>query len=93
LRDDHRVGQSPPVEAVFVHDFVQMTWGSVGVRQSEARIAGKVQKPTVALSRDGPRVEEVQKVGQEVDQSGGRRVRQGTWGRKALGLVRVLPES
>ena len=50
-----------------------------------------MQKTTVALSGDGPRVEEVQKVGLDVDQGGGRRVRQGTWGHKALGVV--LPES
>ena len=93
LCDDHHVGQSPRVEAAFVHHFVQMMWGSGGVWQSEARIAGKAQKTTAALSRDAPRVEEVQKVGQKVGQGGGRRVKQGTWGRKALVLVRVLPES
>ena len=41
---------------------------------------------------DAPRMREVQKVEQEVGQGEGRRVRQGTWGRKAL-AVRVLPES
>ena len=41
--------------------------------------------------RDAQRVEEVQKAGQKVGQGGGRRVRQETWGRKALAL-RVLPQ-
>ena len=89
LCDGHHGGQSPLVEAAFVHHFVQMRRGSVGVGQPEARNAGK---GTAALSRDAPRVQEVQKVGQEVGQGGGRRVRQGTWGRKALVLVRVLPK-
>jgi hypothetical protein len=93
LRDDHHVGQSPLVEAAFVHHFVRMTWGSVGVWQSEERNAGKAPKTTAALSRDASRVQEVQKVGQGVGQGGGRRVRQGTWGRKALVLIRVLPKS
>jgi hypothetical protein len=56
------------------------------------RIAGRAQKMTVALLGHALGVEEVQKVG-HVGQGEGMRVRLGTWGHKALALVRVLPES
>ena len=47
----------------------------------------------VALLGHAPGAEELQKVEQKVGQCGGMRVRQGTWGRKVLALVRVLPKS
>jgi hypothetical protein len=92
LRDDHHADRSPLVDVTFVHHFVRMTGGSVGAWQTEARIVGKVQKMAVALLRHAPGAEEVQRVEQIVGQGGGMRVRQGTWDRKALALVRVLPE-
>lgn len=88
LCDDHRADRSPLVCA-FVHHFVQMTGGSADARQTEARIAGKVQKVAAALLRHAPGAGEVRKAGQKVGQGEGMRARQGTWGRK----VRVLPES
>jgi hypothetical protein len=92
LRDDHRVDRSPLVEATFVPHFVQMPRGSAGAGQTEARIAGKAQKMTAVLLKDAPG-EEVRKAGQKVGQGEDMRVRQGTWGRKALALARVLPEN
>ncbi len=74
LCDDHYAGRSPLVEAAFVDHFVQTTRESVGAGDSEAQIVGKAQKMTVALSM-GAQTVEVQKVGQEVGQGEGRRVR------------------
>ena len=69
-----------------------MAWGSVVEGQTEVRIAGRAQKITVALLEHVPGAEEVESV-VHVGQGEGIRVRPGTWGHKALVLVRVLPES
>ena len=72
--------------------FVQMARG-IGVEgHTEVRIAGLAQKMTVALLEHVPGAEEVESL-VHVGQGEGMRMRPGTWGHKALVLVRVLPES
>ena len=43
LRDDRHGDRSPLAETTFVRHFVQMTRGTAGAQQMEARIAGKAQ--------------------------------------------------